>query len=81
MKRLIIQQNFRIHSICRGCHRTYCNWRTNYHVAEYQPAKTLQRPATCSKKLMSNVVETTILTGLYKGEDVLVPTISTDMPF
>ncbi|VDO29373.1 unnamed protein product [Onchocerca flexuosa] len=36
------------------------------------------------KKLVSNVVEVTILTGLYKGEDVLIPRIPmipTDMPF
>ena len=33
---------------------------------------------------MSNVVEATILTGPFKGEDVLIPripTIPTDMPF
>lgn len=36
------------------------------------------------KKLMSNIIEATILTGPFKGEDVLIPRIPmipTDMPF
>ncbi|XP_069188798.1 uncharacterized protein [Procambarus clarkii] len=36
------------------------------------------------KKIISNVVKETILTGLFKGEDVLIPLIHmipTDMPF
>lgn len=27
MNLLIIQRKFRIHSICQGCHHTYCNWK------------------------------------------------------
>ncbi|VDM93884.1 unnamed protein product [Onchocerca ochengi] len=55
-----------------------------YHFAKYQPAKTLQQYAACSKKLMSNVIKATILTGSLKGKDVLIPCIPkirTDMPF
>ncbi|GFV41447.1 ATP-dependent DNA helicase [Trichonephila clavipes] len=36
------------------------------------------------KKMMNNVIEATILTGKFKGEDVLlprIPMIPTDMPF
>ena len=48
-KRLIIQQNFWIHSICRYA-TAIENRHSNYHVAKYQPAKALQRQAACSKK-------------------------------
>jgi ATP-dependent DNA helicase PIF1 len=50
----------------------------------------INQPKLCNgtrfavKKLMSNVVEATIFTGPFKGEDVLIPripTIPTDMPF
>jgi ATP-dependent DNA helicase PIF1 len=60
------------------------NRLANYHVAKYQPAKALQRHAACSKKLMSNVVEATILIGTFKGENVLISRITmipTDTPF
>ena len=52
--------------------------------------RNINQPKLCNgtrlavKKLMSNVVEATILTGPFKGEDVLIPripTIPTDMPF
>ncbi|XP_036329431.1 uncharacterized protein LOC118741539 [Rhagoletis pomonella] len=33
------------------------------------------------KKMMNNVIEATILTGKFKGEDVRIPMIPTDMPF
>jgi hypothetical protein len=37
-----------------------------------------------TKKIMNNIIETTILNGKLKGEDVLlpgIPMIPTDMPF
>ena len=52
--------------------------------------RNINQPKLCNgtrlavKKLMSNVVEATILTGPVTGEDVLIPripTIPTDMPF
>ncbi|KAK1342022.1 hypothetical protein QTO34_016775 [Cnephaeus nilssonii] len=52
--------------------------------------RNINQPKLCNgtrltvKKLMSNVVEATILTGPFKGEDVLIPCIPmipTDMPF
>jgi ATP-dependent DNA helicase PIF1 len=52
--------------------------------------RNINQPKLCNgtrlavKKLVRNVVEATILTGLLKGEDVLiprVPLIPTDMPF
>jgi ATP-dependent DNA helicase PIF1 len=52
--------------------------------------RNINQPQLCNgtrlavKKLMSNVVEATILTGPFKGEDVLIsriPMIPTDMPF
>lgn len=58
--------------------------RANYHVAKYLPAKTLQLPASCSKKMISNVMEATILSGSFKGKGVLIPRIlliQSDMPF
>ena len=51
--------------------------------------RNINQPAFCNgtrlaaKKLMSNIVEATILTGPFKGEDVLIPRIPmipTDMP-
>ncbi|GFT68637.1 ATP-dependent DNA helicase [Trichonephila clavipes] len=44
----------------------------------------LQRNRLSVKKMMNNVIEATILTGKFKGEDVLlprIPKIPTDMPF
>ncbi|XP_069175925.1 uncharacterized protein [Procambarus clarkii] len=52
--------------------------------------RNINQPKLCNgtllavKKLISNVIETTILTGPLKGEDVLIPRIPmipTDMPF
>jgi ATP-dependent DNA helicase PIF1 len=52
--------------------------------------RNIKQPKLCNgtrlaiKKLMSNVVEATILTGPLKSEDVLIPRIPmipTDMPF
>jgi hypothetical protein len=52
--------------------------------------RNINQPKLCNgtrlavKKLMSNVVQATILTGPLKGEDVLIPRIPmipTDMPF
>ena len=52
--------------------------------------RNINQPKLCNgtrlavKKLMSNVIEATILTGPFKGEDVLIPRIPmipTDMPF
>ncbi|XP_069190217.1 uncharacterized protein [Procambarus clarkii] len=47
----------------------------NYYVAKYQPAKTLQGHAPCSKKIFNNVAEATMFTGPFNGEDVLIPRI------
>ncbi|VDK87450.1 unnamed protein product [Onchocerca ochengi] len=60
------------------------NRRANYHVSKYHLAKTLQRHAACSKKINEQCLKTTILTGPFKDEDVLIPRIPmipTDMPF
>lgn len=49
-----------------------------------QTAKAFTGTRLAVKKLMSNVVEATILTGPFKGEDVLIPRIPMipkDMPF
>jgi hypothetical protein len=52
--------------------------------------RNINQPKLCNStqlavtKLMSNVIEATILTGPFKGEDVLIPRIPlipTDMPF
>ncbi|VDK87894.1 unnamed protein product [Onchocerca ochengi] len=43
-----------------------------HHVAKYEPAKTLQLHAAYKKKLMGNIVEAAILTGLFKNEDFLI---------
>ncbi|VDM92857.1 unnamed protein product [Onchocerca ochengi] len=52
--------------------------------------RNINQPKVCNstrlavKKLMSNVIEASILTGPFKGEDVLIPRISkipTEMPF
>ncbi|UYV64168.1 hypothetical protein LAZ67_2006908 [Cordylochernes scorpioides] len=52
--------------------------------------RNLNTPKLCNgtrlsvKRLMSNVIETTIISGKYKGEDVLIPRIPmipTDLPF
>ncbi|KAF0763687.1 ATP-dependent DNA helicase [Aphis craccivora] len=52
--------------------------------------RNINQPRLCNgtrlavKNLMNNVIETTIIKGKYKGEDVLIPRIPmnpTDLPF
>ena len=49
--------------------------------------RNINQPKLCNgtrlavKKLMKNLMEATILTGPFKGEDILIPMIPTDTPF
>lgn len=49
--------------------------------------RNINQPKLCNgtrliiKKLYHNVIEATILNGKFKGEDVLIPRIPTDLPF
>ncbi|VDK88949.1 unnamed protein product [Onchocerca ochengi] len=51
------------------------NRRASCNVAQYQPVKTLQRHAACSKKINEQYCEATILAEPFTGEDVLIPRI------
>jgi ATP-dependent DNA helicase PIF1 len=53
-------------------------------LGNIEPPKLCNGTRLCEKKLLSNVIEATILTGTAKGEDVFIPRIPlipNDMPF
>ena len=59
-------------------------WCANYHVAKYNQPKFCNGIRFSVKKLMTNIIEATILIGPFKGENVLksrIPMIPTDMSF
>lgn len=87
MKRFIINRIFEFTRSARNAtaRTAITKRRAKNYVAKYHPTKVLQRHATCTKKTnQQRVVEVTILTEPFKGEDVLIsriPMIPTDMPF